>query len=115
MDLAETLKALADPNRLRVLHLLGNRTLCVCDLEEVLGLNQSNLSRHLAKLKQAGLVTASKRGLFMHYARRPLVGPYAPAVEALYAAAALDPAFAADRQALAARLGPEAACGDGCC
>ena len=51
MDWNETLKALADPNRLRVLNLLGDRTLCVCDLEEVLGLNQSNLSRHLAKLK----------------------------------------------------------------
>jgi ArsR family transcriptional regulator len=84
MDLAETLKALSDPNRLRILNLLGRGTLCVCDLEDVLKLNQSNLSRHLAKLKQAGLVTAQKKGLFMYYTRKPLAAPYGPVVEDLY-------------------------------
>lgn len=84
MDLSETLKALSDPNRLRILNLLGEGTLCVCDLEEVLKLNQSNLSRHLAKLKQAGLVTAQKKGLFMYYTRKPLAAPYGPVVEDLY-------------------------------
>lgn len=111
MDWTDTLKALADPNRLRVLNLLDDRTLCVCDLEEVLGLNQSNLSRHLGKLKAAGLVTSKKQGLFMYYARRPLPAPYAPVVEALYAAMAADPAWAEDRRALNERLG----CTENCC
>jgi len=84
MELSETLKALSDPNRLRILNLLGKGTLCVCDLEDVLKLNQSNLSRHLAKLRQAGLVTAEKRGLFMYYSRRQLQAPYGPIVEQLY-------------------------------
>lgn len=111
MDVTEVLKALADPNRLRVLNLLEGRMLCVCDLEQVLGLNQSNLSRHLARLKQAGLVSAQKRGLFMYYARRPLEPPYAAVVDALYTAIAADPAWDADRRALTDRVG----CADGCC
>ena len=45
MDVSETLKALADTNRLRILNLLHEETLCVCDLEAILELNQSNLSR----------------------------------------------------------------------
>lgn len=105
MDLAEILKALADPNRLRVLNLLGDRTLCVCDLEEVLGLNQSNLSRHLAKLKHAGLVASRKQGLFMHYTRRPVAAPYGAVIEDLYAAMAADPAWENDRRELDKRLG----------
>lgn len=111
MDWTDTLKALADPNRLRILNLLEDRTLCVCDLEEVLGLNQSNLSRHLGKLKAAGLVTSKKKGLFMYYTRQPLPAPYAPVVDALYAAMAIDSAWAGDRSALNERLG----CGDDGC
>lgn len=105
MDPSELLKALADPNRLRILHLLEGRTLCVCDLEEILGLNQSNLSRHLAKLRQAGLVSATKRGLFMYYARKPVEGDYGAMVDQLYRGLALDPTWAEDRRALCARAG----------
>lgn len=111
MDWNDLLKALADPNRLRILHLLGDQTLCVCDLEEILGLQQSNLSRHLAKLKQAGLVSATKKGLFMHYARRSLPPPYSTTVASLYQALADSPDYEADRRALKDRLG----CDDGCC
>ena len=96
MDLSETLKALSDPNRLRILNLLGQGTLCVCDLEDVLKLNQSNLSRHLAKLKQAGLVTGEKKGLFMYYSRKPLAAPYGPAVEELYRSMAEQDEWKAD-------------------
>ena len=105
MDVSETLKAIADPNRLRILNLLaGGRTLCVCDLEEILGLNQSNLSRHLAKLRQFDLVSAQKRGLFMYYTRLSVAMPYGPAIEALYRTVETDPQWQADRDALAARL-----------
>ena len=105
MELTEALKALADPNRLRILQLLGDRTLCVCDLEELLKLNQSNLSRHLSKLRQAGLVSSQKKGLFIYYTRKTLPEPYGPSIEALYRTMAEDPQWQADRQALAERLG----------
>ena len=111
MDLAELLKALADHNRLRILNLLGEKTLCVCDLEEILLLQQSNLSRHLAKLKQVGLVMSQKKGLFMYYSRRPVPAPYGAVVEDLFRTMADDPAWAQDRLALEARLG----CSDGRC
>lgn len=103
MDLTDLLKALADANRLRILNLLGDRTLCVCDLEDILGLNQSNLSRHLAKLKQVGLVRGEKRGLFMHYSRCRLGPPYGPVIAGLFSVMADDPGWQADRRALAAR------------
>jgi DNA-binding transcriptional ArsR family regulator len=104
MDLTEVLKALADANRLRILNLLGDQTLCVCDLEDVLKLNQSNLSRHLAKLKQVGLVTSRKQGLFIYYSRRALPEPYGRLVDNLYQTMAEAGDWNADRQALAGRV-----------
>jgi ArsR family transcriptional regulator, arsenate/arsenite/antimonite-responsive transcriptional repressor len=104
MDLSEILKALADPNRLRILNLLHEMTLCVCDLEAILGLNQSNLSRHLSRLRQAGIVRAEKKALFTYYSRTPLPAPYGPIVDALCAAVHADPAWESDRARLARRL-----------
>ena len=105
MELSEALKALADPNRLRILQLLGTQTLCVCDLEVILQLNQSNLSRHLSKLRTAGLVSSKKKGLFIYYSRKPLPAPYGSVIEDLYTAMAVDPVWEQDRKALAARQG----------
>lgn len=63
------LKALADPVRLRILHLLSaNDEICVCHLVEALKLPQPTVSRHLAYLRKHGVVTASKTGLWVHYA-----------------------------------------------
>jgi ArsR family transcriptional regulator len=103
MELTEVMKALADTNRLRILNLLGDQTLCVCDLEDVLRLNQSNLSRHLAKLKQAGLISARKQGLFAYYSRRALPEPYNRVVEEVCNAMLETKEWAADRQALTGR------------
>jgi DNA-binding transcriptional ArsR family regulator len=104
MDISEVLKALADQNRIRILNLLHDRTLCVCDLENILNLNQSNLSRHLARLRQAGLVTAEKRALFTYYSRIPLSPPYGPVVDALCDTLHADPRWESDRLRLADRL-----------
>lgn len=103
MDVADLLKAVADPNRLRILSLLEQGPLCVCDLEAVLGLQQSNLSRHLAKLKQAGLVASQKRGLFIDYSRKPIDGPYGSVVASLYSTLVQNQEWPEDRAALAAR------------
>lgn len=94
MEIAEVLKTLADENRLRILAFLGDQTLCVCDLEGALGLEQSNLSRHLSRLKQAGLVKASKKSQFVYYSRSRLPEPYGPVVEDLYRAIEADPVWA---------------------
>jgi ArsR family transcriptional regulator len=62
---AGVLKALAHPNRLRILEALRRDEICNCELGPKLGLEQSNLSRHLLALADAGLVTAHKEGVRM--------------------------------------------------
>lgn len=59
--------ALADATRLRILNLLGEGELCVCDLMRVLREPQSKISRHLAYLRRAKLVEANKNALWMYY------------------------------------------------
>ncbi len=65
--LEQIFKALADENRLRIINLLFHGEFCVCELEVFLGLSQSNLSRHLGKLKTSGMITAQKDGQWVHY------------------------------------------------
>ena len=60
-------KALADETRLRIVNLVGHRELCVCHIVEALGLGQSKVSRHLAHLRNAGLVNDRREGLWMYY------------------------------------------------
>jgi ArsR family transcriptional regulator len=64
---AEVFKALGDETRLRILALLTNCELCVCDLMATLDMPQSTVSRHLARLKSAGLVHGRRDGAWMHY------------------------------------------------
>lgn len=65
--LERTLKALADPNRLRILNVLFQGELCVCDLQSVLELSQPLLSRHLAYLRNAGMVQDRRDGPRVFY------------------------------------------------
>jgi len=66
-NLHRAFKAFADPNRLRILHILTHGERCVCDLMAVLKMGQSKVSRHLAYLKQGGLVRGRRDGLWIHY------------------------------------------------
>ncbi len=59
--------ALSDLTRLRLLHLMKNGEICVCFLQGVLRTNQPKISRHLAYLRNAGLVEARQDGKWMHY------------------------------------------------
>jgi len=59
--------ALADRTRLRLIHLIDEDEICVCYFAEVIGTNQPKISRHLAYLKRAGLVSARRDGKWMHY------------------------------------------------
>ena len=60
-------RALADPIRLRLLHLIAGREICVCFLVEILDMSQPKISRHLAYLRRAGLVAARNDGKWVHY------------------------------------------------
>ena len=60
-------KALADPTRLRLIHLLGDHEICVCSFVETLKTNQPKVSRHLAYLRRAGLVASRREGKWAHY------------------------------------------------
>lgn len=67
MDLIEIFKALGDENRIRILNLLMREELCVCEIETMLGMTQSNASRHLNKLKNAGIITCAKKSQWVYY------------------------------------------------
>jgi len=60
-------KALGDKNRLRIINILSERSLCVCELTEVLNISQSTVSGHLRVLKDAGIVEDKKDGLWVEY------------------------------------------------
>lgn len=72
--LAKTLKALADPARLRLVSMVAahaGQEACVCDLIEPLGLSQPTVSHHLKVLVDAGLLSRDKRGVWAYYAIVP--------------------------------------------
>lgn len=68
--LARSLKALADPARLRLISMVAaheNAEACVCDLTEPLGLGQPTVSHHLKVLVDAGILSRDKRGTWAYY------------------------------------------------
>ncbi len=69
-QLAVTLKALADPARLRLLSIVASskhQEACVCDLIDPIGLSQPTVSHHLKVLTAAGFLSRSKRGTWAYY------------------------------------------------
>ena len=66
-DLVTIFKALSDETRLRILKLLEQGELCVCDIVAAFDMIQPKVSFHLATLKAAGLVKDRKEGKWMHY------------------------------------------------
>ncbi len=67
MDVEQVFKALADANRLRIVNLLLHGELCVCDIQYVLETSQPNVSRHLAYLKNSGVVFDRRDGYRVFY------------------------------------------------
>lgn len=78
-DAASILKALADPTRVRMLAMLDRAAdpICVCDFTAAFDLGQPTVSHHLAKLREAGLVTSHKVGIWAFYALAPDMPPLA--------------------------------------
>ncbi len=66
-DSTVVFQAFADPTRLRLLNLLIDRELCVCDLCSLLRVEQPKISRHLAYLRRAGLVSVRVAGKWKYY------------------------------------------------
>ena len=94
-------KALADRTRLRLINLMGDTEVCVCFFVEVLRTNQPKISRHLAYLKRAGVVSARRDGKWIHYR---IVEPPEPHAAKIFrevrAYLANDPAMQSDRARL---------------
>lgn len=67
VPLDQFFRALADPTRLRLIHLMSEQEICVCYFIEVIGAPQPKISRHLAYLRRAGLVAARREGKWMRY------------------------------------------------
>ena len=66
-ELAQIHRALSLPVRLKILELVGERSLCVNAITRCLDISQPAVSQHLAVLKHAGLVSSTKRGYMVHY------------------------------------------------
>ncbi len=76
-DLEQILKVLADKNRMRIIKLLEQRKMCVCELTFILGIKQPSVSRHLKKLRESGLIQEEKNGYWKDYYLTKKNGSYA--------------------------------------
>jgi ArsR family transcriptional regulator len=104
-NLAGIFAALADTTRLRLLNLMAGREVCVCHFVEILGQSQPKISRHLAYLRQAGVVAARREGKWMHYS---ICAPADAAAGSILSAALA--ALESDRQMRADRARLDRAC-----
>jgi len=65
--LIKVFKALSEPVRVKIIKLLEKKSMCVCELKEILKITQPNVSHHLKILKDAGLIIDQKDGLWVNY------------------------------------------------
>lgn len=94
-------KALADRNRIRIIKMLEERPLCVCEITHVMGIAQSSVSRHLAILRDAGLLEDRKMGQWTIYSlSRSTDDAIATLVTSLRRWGRGDPVITADREKL---------------
>ena len=63
---ANIFKSISDPTRLRILKILQVKPLCVCEIQDVLGLTASTISEHLSVLRESGLVLSEKKGKIVY-------------------------------------------------
>lgn len=80
-DMQQFFQSLGDNTRLRLLNLMSDQEICVCYLVEILGGPQPKISRHLAYLRNAGIVSARREGKWMHY--RIVMPPHIGATQIL--------------------------------
>jgi ArsR family transcriptional regulator len=80
-EVAAVYKALGDPTRIQMLHILATarEPVCVCDFTAAFKLGQPTISHHLATLREAGIVTSFKRGIWAFYRLNPAMSSVARA------------------------------------
>jgi len=66
-EFIKVMKALSDPNRVKLLKMLQKRTMCVCEIQAALRIAQPTVSKHLKILEDVGLVGREKEGLWVNY------------------------------------------------
>ena len=66
-DFIKVMKALSDPNRVKILKMLQHKSLCVCEIQAALGIAQPTVSKHLKFLEDTGLVNFKKDGQWVNY------------------------------------------------
>ena len=104
-ELVEGYRALSDPTRLRMLHLLGHQPLCVCHLQDILHLPQVPVSQHLAYLRKAGWVESGRHAQWKVYRILPSLSPGLRAVlDGLLSAARAQTLFLSDLEHMEAIL-----------
>jgi len=78
--MAVQLKAVSDPNRLKLLSYLKKGEMCVCEFVDLLNISQPAVSQQLKKLKDAGIILERKKGTWKHYRLNDLQEPYIQAI-----------------------------------
>lgn len=82
-ELVKVLKAVADKNRLCIFKMLQHKKMCVCELSAALGISAPSVSRHLSLMKDAGLITDERDGMWTNYMLcREKLNTYAPVIQA---------------------------------
>jgi ArsR family transcriptional regulator len=66
-DFIKVMKALSDPNRVKIVKMLQHKLMCVCEIQQALHISQSSVSKHLKILEESGLVDYKKDGLWVNY------------------------------------------------
>ena len=66
-EFIKVMKALSDPNRVKIVKMLQHKEMCVCELQEALQISQSSVSKHLKILEEASFVDYTKDGLWVNY------------------------------------------------
>ena len=66
-DFVKVMKALSDPNRVKIIKMLQHKVMCVCEIQAALKIAQPTVSKHLKILEDAGLVTSRKEGVWVNY------------------------------------------------
>ena len=78
--MAKQLKAVSDPNRLKLLACLKKGEVCACDFVDVLNISQPAVSQQLKKLKEAGIIVERPAGTWKHYRLNDVLPPYIQAI-----------------------------------
>ena len=100
-NLEDLFKALADRTRLRLISLIGDSEVCVCYLVAILKISQPKISRHLAYLRRAKIVSARREGKWMHYRLTEPPDEHAARIfQEMRASLAEHPEFQRDRKEL---------------